>query len=156
MTREVLSALEEIARGPLFRFADWPVGAVPQTPGIYTIWQDARFLYVGMAGRGQASTSFLRGRLQSHASGRRSGDQFCIYVCDRLVLPQLTARQLADIGDGKLSLDAMTHRFIHERLSFRFVSTADGPAAYALEREIKRDGLLAFSKPLLNPDLRPD
>jgi len=28
-------------------------------------------------------------RLQSHASGRRNGDQFCVYVADRLVLTSM-------------------------------------------------------------------
>ena len=32
----------------------------------------------------------LYSRLNSHALGWRSGDQFCVYVADRLVLPTLT------------------------------------------------------------------
>ena len=43
------------------------------------------------------------GRLASHASGRRSGDQFLIYVCDRLVLPRLGNR-IGEIAGGALSL----------------------------------------------------
>lgn len=46
--------------------------------------------------------------LNSHAMGRRSGDQFCVYVCGRFVVPRLTSAQQAEVGDGRLSLDALT------------------------------------------------
>ncbi len=55
-------------------------------PGIYTIWRQAEFLYVGIAGRGldlNADHKKKRGlldRLDSHRAGRRSGDQFAVYV----------------------------------------------------------------------------
>ena len=151
-----MSAVEQLGSGRLFRFAAWPVAEVPELPGLYTIWERDQFLYVGMAGRGVGTKSLLRGRLNSHASGRRSGDQFCLYVCDRLIVPHLGAEQLSDIGAGRLSLDAMTNRFVRERLSFRFVTTTDGKDALDLERDSKRRGLLSFGKPLLNPDSRPD
>ena len=40
----------------------------------------------------------VRDRLDSHRSGRRSGDQFAVYVCDRLVLQTLSqaARSKSD------------------------------------------------------------
>jgi len=156
VTQAATFAVEQISSGHLFRFADWPVQDVPESPGLYTIWEGDLFLYIGMAGRGNGTKSLLRGRLNAHASGRRSGDQFCLYVCDRLILPHLTAAQLREIGDGRLSLDAMTNGHIRERLSFRFVTTSDGRAALEIERNIKRRGLLSFGKPLLNPDSRPD
>ncbi len=61
--------------------------------GVYTIWhEDGRFIYVGMSGRGITKDTATRNtpfgiyiRLRSHASGRRSGDQFCVYVAGRLV-----------------------------------------------------------------------
>jgi hypothetical protein len=40
--------------------------------------------------------------------------------------------------------------FVHERLSYRFVITADGTEALKLEREIRR-GSLSAGKPYLNP-----
>jgi hypothetical protein len=125
-------------------------------PGLYTIWERQRFLYVGMAGRGVNTRAGLYGRLNSHASGRRSGDQFCIYVCDRLILPQLSRDQLADVGEGRLFLDSMTRAYVSERLGFRFTTTDDGRGASAVEREIKRGGLMELGKPALNPDERPD
>src|SRR4029434_11137740 len=67
-----------------------------------------RFMYVGMSGRSITAETTARGtrmglyirlhiRLQSHASGRRSGDQFCVYVADRLALPHLSPENIADI-----------------------------------------------------------
>ena len=79
----LLGALEH---GQLFWFADWPVAAVPRSGAlVYTVWRrSSDFIYVGIAGRGETSSARgfgPFGRLASHASGRRSGDQFCVYVC---------------------------------------------------------------------------
>jgi hypothetical protein len=89
-------------------------------------------------------------RLDSHAKGRRSGDQFCIYVCDRLIIPTLSRDQLRAIGDGSLSLDALTKQYIHEFLSYRFIATGDSTSAFRIERQVKT-GALDVGKPLLNP-----
>ena len=89
----------DLSSGPAYLFADWPNPSVPAFgAGVYTIWHnDGRFIYVGMSGRGITAETIRRNtpqgiytRLRSHASGRRSGDQFCVYVADRLVLPTLT------------------------------------------------------------------
>jgi hypothetical protein len=123
-------ALSLLAAGPIFWFGDWPTGAVPRSGSlVYTVWdRDGTFVYVGMSGRTAAqSGTGPWGRLNSHASGRRSGDQFCIYVHDRLVIPSLHNR-LADIGTGDLSLDRETRTYIRERLGFRWVAV-DGPGA---------------------------
>jgi hypothetical protein len=92
----------------------------------------------------------LRGRLASHASGRRSGDQFCVYVFDRFVLPNLSRQQIEEAADGRLSLDELICTYIREQLSYRFVFMSDGKSALALERHIQRQGL-AGELPLLNP-----
>jgi hypothetical protein len=108
-------ALAELRDGPRYRFADWPNPAVPNGRiGAYTIWRGDQLIYVGMAGRAiglssdtsepvSAKLTGLRSRLASHASGRRSGDQFCIYVFDRLVLPMLTRQQIQEAARGQLS-----------------------------------------------------
>jgi len=88
--------------------------------------------------------------LASHASGRRSGDQFCISVCDRLVLPTLSLQQIQDAARGQLSLDGLTRQLIRQSLCYRFTLVSDAVAARAVERVIKREGL-ASSPPLLNP-----
>jgi hypothetical protein len=36
-------------------------------------------------------------RLNSHASGRRAGDQFNVYICDRFIVPVLMPDQQRDI-----------------------------------------------------------
>jgi hypothetical protein len=155
------AALASLETLPPDRFADWPSADVPGGPGIYTIWRGTEFLYVGIAGRpaigavASGTSKGLRGRLDSHASGRRSGDQFCIYICDRLVLPTLQNR-LAEVANGSLSLDALTRAFVHEQLSYRFVATTDYAQAMRLESSIKRYGLPQAGRPLLNPGSMPD
>jgi len=155
--------LDDLRVGTLYRFADWPNPAVPNgRAGVYTVWRGDEFVYVGMAGRAldgdnrggsakntQRATG-LRSRLASHASGRRSGDQFCIYVFDRLVLPDLNSDQIADAAAGRLSLDRLTRDHIHDNLDYRFTFASDGAEARQLERQIQKLGL-AGSLPLLNP-----
>lgn len=152
-TRDVVAAL---TTGPVFRFADWPISDVPATSGIYTIWRGQQFTYVGVAGRQLATSARLnslvglRSRLNSRASGRRSGDQFCVYVCDRIVLARYADR-LGDIADGRFSLDQATKDLIRSELSFRFAETGDYRMALELERRIKLDGLPGVGRPRLNP-----
>ncbi len=146
------ATIESLGDGPLLWFSDWPVGDVPRTGSlVYTVWdRDDTFVYVGMSGRTsmQAGTGPW-GRLNSHASGRRSGDQFCIYVCDRLVVPTLHNR-LEELRSGALSLDRETKAYIRERLGFRWIAVAGPAGAFAMERSIQR-GLLPAGKPVLNP-----
>jgi hypothetical protein len=114
--------------------------------GGYTIsHKDGRFIYVGMSGRGITADSVHRNtpqgiytRLQSHSSGRRSGDQFRVYVADRPVLPILSTEDIAAIASGRHQMDAFVRRYIHENLNYRFVLVPDGSAAYAVEKAIKR------------------
>jgi hypothetical protein len=149
----------DLSRGPAYLFADWPNLAVSTFgAGVYTIWHtDGRFIYVGMSGRGITVETSRRNtpqgiytRLQSHASGRRSGDQFCVYVADRLVLPTLSQDDITAIASGRHQMDAFVRRYIHENLCYRFVLLPDGAAAYAVEAEIKRGGW-EHGRPLLNP-----
>ena len=54
-------------------------------------------------------------------AGQRSGDQFCVYVfcvyvCDRLVLPTLGIDDFQRVAQGELSLDRLTRDYIHQRL----------------------------------------
>ena len=150
--------ISELSRGAAYSFADWPNPSVPFGAGVYTIWHnDGRFIYVGMSGRAITAETIRRNtpqglytRLQSHASGRRSGDQFCVYVADRLVLPTLSQQDIAAIASGRHQMDAFVRRYIHENLSYRFVMLPDGVAAYAIEASIK-NGEWEHGKPLLNP-----
>jgi hypothetical protein len=149
----------DLTRGPAYSFADWPNSDVPTFgAGVYTVWhQDGRFIYVGMSGRGMTADTLRRNtpqgihtRLRSHASGQRSGDQFCVYVADRLVLPTLSQENIADIASGRHQLDAFVRRYIHENLCYRFVMLPDGATAYGVEAAIK-SGEWGHGRPLLNP-----
>ena len=111
---------------------------------------DLQLAYVGMAGRRADQKGGLRQRLRQHASGRRSGDQFCVYVCDRFVVPTLTPEEQGQIGQGELSLDNCTRDFILKNLRFRFIEVENGDEARKLEDKIKA-GALGGHKPLLNP-----
>jgi hypothetical protein len=155
--------VQELEAGPLHRFQDWPNDQVPKrAAGVYTVWDGDRLLYVGMSGRamtaedlevspnGRVVAKGLWTRLNAHVSGRRSGDQFCVYVCDRFVVPALTPSQQQQLAAGGLSLDDVTRTFIRERLAYRFVVTADGAEAARLEAEVRR-GALSVGRPYLNP-----
>ncbi len=149
----------DLARGVAYLFSDWPNPAVPSFGvGVYTIWHnDGRFIYVGMSGRGVTADTVHRNtpqgiytRLQSHASGRRSGDQFCVYVADRLVLPTLSQDDITAIASGRHQMDAFVRRYIHDNLSYRFVILPDGATALKVEAAMKR-GEWEHGRPLLNP-----
>jgi hypothetical protein len=159
----VNAKLRELEAGGLYRFADWPNGAVPAVAaGAYTVWEGERLVYAGMAGRSLTEEAILehrndptrvtglRSRLASHASGRRSGDQFCVYVADRFVLPELDPETIQGIAEGATSLDALVRDYIRDRLGYRFVEAADGAEARELERAV-REGRLRAGKPVLNP-----
>jgi hypothetical protein len=155
--------MDELETGPLYLFSEWPNAEVPtRSAGVYTIWRGDEFLYVGMSGRGAQAEDFvvtpaatkkakgLYTRLNSHALGRRSGDQFNIYVCDRFVVPKLTPQDQEAIGSARLSLDQMTKAFIHNHLGYRFMGCRDGAEAFGVEQSV-RAGWLKAGKPYLNP-----
>jgi hypothetical protein len=138
-----------------------PQATIPVASTAVRVWWHGRLIYVGMAGRGLTADDItapdeprtakgLWTRLNSHASGRRSSDQLCVYVCDRFVVPQLSAQQQAEIGAGGLSLDALTRKHIRDNFEYRYVTVGNGTDAFALEREVQR-GALSVGKPFLNP-----
>lgn len=158
------SYLRELAEGELWAFEDWPNASVPRVAsGVYTVWnRSGDYLYVGMAGRSltveaiterrgnPSARAGLRDRLNSHASGRRSGDQFCVYVADHLVLPTLRPDDISAIADGTESFDGLVKRFIRRELTYRFIETRDNLEAFEVERQARR-GLEGIGKPYLNP-----
>ena len=89
----VPSQVHELETGVTRSFADWPIAQMQGdgAPGVYTVWNGTQFLYVGMSWK--EGSKGLFGRLNSHASGRRSGDQFCIYACDLFIVPTLSKSQ---------------------------------------------------------------
>ncbi|MUK30774.1 hypothetical protein GNP44_11885 [Aliivibrio fischeri] len=89
-------------------------------------------------------------RLNSHASGRLSGDQFCVYVANRLVIPSLQAIDLPLFASGELKLDGLTKKYIHDKLEYQYVLLNSSSEAYNIENEA-RSGKLLGQLPLLNP-----
>jgi hypothetical protein len=143
--------LEALKTGPLHPFADFhEIEDLPRTgAGVYTIWSgDGQLVYVGIAGRNITGKG-LHGRLKSHYQGRRSGDQFCVYVSDRYVLPQLTEQERNAVGAGELSMDQKIRDYVRAHLAFRYVEVGDYSTAMRVENAVKR-GALGHA-----PDLNP-
>jgi len=143
-----------------YRFADWPNKDLPLVAaGVYAIWNGDELFYCGMSGR-QIEKAIAEGkqkfglvtRLNSHASGRLSGDQFCVYVANRLVIPRLTCVELEKFGTGELKLDELTKIFIHDHLDYQYVLVDSSAEAYAVEFSARK-GEIFGQKPLLNPIL---
>lgn len=119
-------------------------------------------IYRGMFGRGLApllaSTKSKHGLvtcLNSHASGRFSGDQFCVYAANRLFIPKFVTAQRTAFATVELTLDQMTKQYIRERLNFQFTTTSTVDEACAREAEC-REGISFGSAPALNPLLRDE
>lgn len=125
--------------------------------GIYAIWDGDLLIYCGMAGRevkearnaGKPKYGLVL-RLASHASGRLSGDQFCVYVANRLVIPSLTPEQLAKFSSGELNLDSLTKLYIHDRLEYQYAEVPSSALAFEAEKSC-RSGEQFGVKPLFNP-----
>jgi len=141
-----------------YRFADWPNQAIPLVAaGTYAIWDKDLLVYCGMSGRriekaieeGKKKYGLIT-RLNSHASGRLSGDQFCVYVANRLVIPTLSKDDLPKFRDGELRLDTLTKKYIRDRLDYQYLVTDSSRAAYETE-SLARCGETFGVKPLLNP-----
>ena len=141
-----------------YKFADWPNKEIPLVAaGVYAIWNDAQLIYCGMSGRGldnalsDGKKRFgLITRLNSHASGRLSGDQFCVYVANRLVIPSLTSDDLPKFASGEVKLDSLTKQFIHNHLDYQYVILDSSKEAYDVEDKARRGEVFGV-KPLLNP-----
>src|SRR4051794_11092276 len=99
-----------------FRFRDCPNASIPDVAaGVYTVCRETgELVYVGMPGRGRekegtvGSRFGLWTRIASHAGGRLSGDQFCVYVATRYVVPELKPMQLPFSASGELNLHTLT------------------------------------------------
>jgi hypothetical protein len=130
----------------------------------YTIWHSGgHYLYAGMAGRGMTTASIaaarstdrarvsgLRSRLTAHQNGRRSGDQFCVYVFDLFVLPCLTRDDIEDVVNRTRRLDDDVRDFVRTHLLYRWYETADAVADFELERSLVAEGVRG-TLPFINP-----
>jgi len=126
---------------PLLPFTLDSVRQVPEFGSIlYAVFLDKKeFIYIGIGGLAGANVRSRdpRSRIRQHTQGRRSGDQFCIYIQDFYVIPDLIR---SDYTPRKGHLDELVRNFIQSRLSFRFVvfQTEDSDQIVRrLEREIQ-------------------
>jgi hypothetical protein len=144
---EVIAAL---LSGPAHRFADPSATEVPTSgAGIYTVWDEGgQLVYVGAAGRNPQGAGLAR-RLRTHASGRRSGDQFCGYVADHYVLPELTPEQIEAIAGSQLSMDELVREKVRRSFTFRVATVLDYSTALAVESWVK-SGAADCGPPRLN------
>ena len=141
-----------------FKFKNWPNSKLPQvTAGVYVIWYGEQLIYAGMSGReiekaikdGKKKYGIIT-RLASHANGRLSGDQFSVYVANRIVIPELKHSQQKKFKDGEVTIDQMTKKFIRTNLEYQYLLVDKSQDAYDLEMHCRR-GAVFGSKPLLNP-----
>ena len=117
---------------------------------IYTIWnQEDDFIYVGISGTQKSlEKRNPQSRIQSHARGARSGDQFCVYVHDFYVIPEIVKKSAYEFSRGHL--DSLTKEYIQSNLSYRFKNFQDEGSVKTvteLERELKKG---IFGIPILN------
>jgi excinuclease UvrABC nuclease subunit len=119
-----------------FAETDWP--QVPDSPGVYVIYDMDEVIYVGMAGRdGKGS---LRRRLKDHGSGQIV-NMFAQYLF--LARVQFTVpERITHPREAKRAVRA----YIDERCSFRYAVTEDGAGARSLEARLR-----AELSPTLNP-----
>ena len=103
-------------------------GCTKGKPGVYLIYLGNNLEYVGIA------SANLYGRLNQHARGKRSGDQFCVYVGDRLVMSRLSIDQMKGVFTGLYSLDDAIKEFVRSQLSYQYLVVVDDPTARALEK----------------------
>ena len=95
----------------------------------------------------------LVARLHSHATGRLSGDQFCVYVANRLVIPSLRQTDLPQFASGGIKLDSLTRSYIHDHLDYQYVLVDSITEACAVE--IKARNVDLFGQKIeLNPIVR--
>ena len=142
-----------------YRFSEWPNTEIPLiTAGLYVIWDDKQLIYCGMSGREIEKYKYsnskkkygLINRLNSHASGRLSGDQFCVYVANKIVIPSLEPELLEHFIDGTMNLDRLTKRYVHDRLEYQYALVESSAEAFAAEN-LCRNGTVLGVKPYLNP-----
>lgn len=123
--------------------------------GVYVVWQGDLLIYAGMSGRqieknlGKKKYGLIT-RLDSHAKGRLSGDQFNVYVANRLVVPKLVPDQFVEFAEGTLTLDLLTRQYIHENFEYQYLIVKASAEAFQLER-LCQNGAVFGQKPYLNP-----
>ena len=141
-----------------FKFKNWPQKNFPAVAaGIYLIWDEQKLLYVSTAGKDldkalrSGKTKFgLITRLNSHANGRATGDQFCSLLSNRVIIPSLSNFQMNRFREGSITLDQTTKKYIRANLEYQYLLVDKLQDAIDLEGHCK-SGAIFGTKPLLNP-----
>lgn len=148
---DVSSLFDE--KSPMLSFSESEVNQLPIPSSIvYTVWHDELgYIYVGIAGiQLNPEKRNPRSRIRSHTTGRRSGDQFCVYIQDFFVIPELFASKSYTPKVGYL--DKLTRDYIHQHLFYRYLllqGEDSRQAVMEIERQLQR-GANGLPKPLLN------
>ena len=141
-----------------YKFKNWPQKKFPAVAaGIYLIWDGQTLLYVSTAGKDldkalkSGKTKFgLITRLNSHATGRAAGDQFCSLWSHRVIIPSLSNFQINRFREGSITLDQTTKKYIRANLEYQYLLVDKLQDAIDLEGHCK-SGAIFGAKPLLNP-----
>jgi len=126
----------ELSKRVRFDGVDWD--NVPDSPGVYVIYDHDEVIYVGMSGRNGRGT--LRKRLKDHSSG-----QVVNMFAQYLFLARVQFVPAERITHPKAA-KAACRKYIVERCSFSHQATRDGASARELELMLK-----AKLTPALNP-----
>ena len=105
---------------------DWT--AVPDTPGVYVIFDRAEVIYVGMAGRNGKGS--LRKRLRDHSTGQVV-NMFAQYMLfNRLLDP-------ADLPRTPQAAGRRCRAYIQEHCTARALPSEDAAAARVIEIQLR-------------------
>ena len=91
--------------------------------------------------RNEGKKKGLITRLESHWSGQRSGDQFCVYISDLYVLQNLSSQDIVLISRREKRMDDYVRDYIRNNLSFRYILMKNGKDCFSLEKFIQIQGL---------------
>jgi hypothetical protein len=120
--------LSEFSPPTRFGAASW--ADVPESPGVYAIYDRDELVYIGMAGRNGSGS--LRRRLKDHSTGQVV-NMFAQYLFLARVQFVVAAR-ITHPRQAKAACQA----YIRERCQFRYRSLPDGAAARELEVALRR------------------
>lgn len=125
---------------------------VPKMPGCYLIWRKEELIYVGVSGvswtKDNPKTSHLKHRLGDHFRGTKS-DVFPIKVFERIILNQITKKEIEEVTNGKKEIRHLARNYIRTNFTFTFATTTEFTLAKKTELYVRKGGL--GQKPLLNP-----
>ena len=145
MSEQILKDAEILSGEPLYQFSDWPNSEVPDSSGVYAVWEKDELVWVGFA------SGSLRSRFERHVKGQSRGNPFCQRVCDRLMFRHMNLDDsIRMTGETQLFADVLTAKFVKNHLTYRFLPTKDNSIAMEIAAAICK-GNTILDNPFLNP-----